>query len=296
MFEEEQKEQFEELIEKLPPGLTYKPKDMDALREKFNDDPEAFLLYVENYHRAESTKASGRRKEEIDYANYHHRFDNLQYPKRFTEKSLPKRSKNNKYPVGYSKTQILLYICQYGKTETSEIIDYLREKHDIKETQGIRKHLKDLEEKEKIIKRKSLGKGKTDYWYIRPGITNFEKVFKWFMERPEYLEGFISSKYCFDEFPDPYDTIKEDPGLKKYFEKWGQLTMGEAIDAGLSLSIIDVPITAAEGKVIHKINDMIIQHAIQLHLLLLRFYPKVSFTNDLGNFLSESDNIQKVMD
>jgi hypothetical protein len=57
MFEEEeQKEQFEELIKKLPPGLTHKPKDMDALWIKFNDDPEAFLLYVDNYPRTEPTK------------------------------------------------------------------------------------------------------------------------------------------------------------------------------------------------------------------------------------------------
>ena len=297
MFEEEeQKEQFEELIEKLPPGLTHKTKDIDALWKKFNDDPEAFLLYVDNYPHEETRKESGRTKEEMDYANYRRRFDNLQYPKRFTEKSLPKRSKNKKYPIGYIKTQILLYICRYEKTETPEIIDYLRKETDIKDTQGIRKHLKDLEENEKIIKRKSLGRGKPDYWYIRPDNTNFKKVFKWFMERPEHLEAFISSKYCFNAFPDLYDTIHKDPGYKKYFEKLGQLTPVEAIEAGLPMDITYVPIAVAEEEVLHEINDMIIQHAIQLHMLLLRFYPKVSFTNDLGNFLSQIDNIQKVMD
>ncbi len=62
------------------------------------------------------------------------------------------------------------------------------------------------------------------------------------------------------------------------------------------MDITYVPIAVAEEEVLHEINDMIIQHAIQLHMLLLRFYPKVSFTNDLGNFLSQIDNIQKVMD
>ena len=70
MFEEEeQKEQFEELVKKLPPGLTHKTKDIDALWKKFNDDPEAFLLYVDNYPSEETRKESGRPKEEIDYAN-----------------------------------------------------------------------------------------------------------------------------------------------------------------------------------------------------------------------------------
>jgi len=79
-----------------------------------------------------------------------------------------KRKQGQKYPEGFTQKQILLKLCEKDKTSTTEIIDFLRDDHNISEQKNIREHhLKKLEKK-KLIKKESAGRGYPDYWSVIP--------------------------------------------------------------------------------------------------------------------------------
>jgi len=83
-------------------------------------------------------------------------------------KMAKKRKQGQKYPEGFTQRQILLKLCEKDKTSTTEIIDFLRDDHNISEQKNIREHhLKKLEKK-KLIKRESAGCGYPDYWSVIP--------------------------------------------------------------------------------------------------------------------------------
>lgn len=75
-----------------------------------------------------------------------------------------KRKPGKKYPDGFVKGQIILYVAQKhpkGLAEP-ELRDMLREKHNIREPRGIKEHLRKL----KNLYLRSDKEGVTNYWYV----------------------------------------------------------------------------------------------------------------------------------
>ncbi|NIA11871.1 MAG: hypothetical protein GWP10_19630 [Nitrospiraceae bacterium] len=105
-----------------------------------------------------------------------------------------KRKQGQKYPEGYIKNQIILKLCEKDKTETSEIMDYLKERFGIRDTKGIRDHLTALEAK-KLIKRESAGLGHPDYWDVGTDLHVFKTLLDMFAET-EFEADFLETEYC----------------------------------------------------------------------------------------------------
>ena len=105
-----------------------------------------------------------------------------------------KLKQGERYPEGFTQSQILLKLCEKDKTPTSEIIDFLKERFGIREQKNIREHhLKKLEKKN-LIKRESAGRGHPDYWYAKPDAETSAKFLNMFVGT-EYEEEFLKSVY-----------------------------------------------------------------------------------------------------
>lgn len=105
-----------------------------------------------------------------------------------------KRKPGQKYPERYIKNQIILKLCEKDETETSEIMDYLKERFGIRDTKGIREHIKTLET-EKLIKKESAGLGHPDYLHIdtNPGV--FSVLLDRFA-KTEFEDELLDTEYC----------------------------------------------------------------------------------------------------
>jgi len=114
-----------------------------------------------------------------------------------------KLKQGEKYPEGFTQSQILLKLCGKDITPTSEIIDFLKDQFGISEQKNIREHHLKTLEKKKLIKRESAGKGKTDYWYVKnpDSVTDDAATFAQLLNRfvgTEYEEEFLKSSYVSD--------------------------------------------------------------------------------------------------
>ena len=156
-----------------------------------------------------------------------------------------KREQGQKYPEGYIKNRIILKLCEKDETETSEIMDYLKEHFNVRDTKGIRDHLKALEAK-KLIKRVSAGEGHPDYWDVGTDLNVFKTLLDMFAET-ESEADFLETEYCsnmvfldeehFELFDSWYDSrenalIEKTKNLiRKFAEFYAHVLGGSQADA-----------------------------------------------------------------
>lgn len=292
---------FEALIATLPLGLRHTDEQRAALREEFDLDPVKFKHRVteiasERIDSHPPTEEDGLTKEDIlllDYQRHEQKYPEGYIKKQVLKKKSHKRKQGQKYPEGFTKKQILLKVCEKDKTSTMEIIDFLRDQHNISEQKNIREHLKTLEE-QKLIKRESAGAGHSDYWYVNPDPIKVKKLLEDFIGS-KYMRDFLYSRYCVYAMPDPLDVVFEDVAVGKYIDIVGKPFPSDFAELHLPFDDLSpVVIAVAESDVQRVINEMIIEHAVRLHLLLYRFYPRLSLTTVLGDFLTEVRNVQKL--
>ena len=70
--------QFEQIVAKLPPGMTHKEEDKTALRAKFDSDPTALMAELVSMERREGTGEEGSEFEQManEYAKTNEEFEN----------------------------------------------------------------------------------------------------------------------------------------------------------------------------------------------------------------------------
>lgn len=124
-----------------------------------------------------------------------------------------RRKQGERFPVGYIKNQILLIVCQhYPKgIEEPDLREILREQFGIRESKGIKQHLRDLEENallDKVTK-----KGKANLWKIpqkpklikklgweaTPTFAGYAEEFLFSKDRRKFLESSYAKAILTDD-------------------------------------------------------------------------------------------------
>lgn len=124
-----------------------------------------------------------------------------------------RRKQGESFPVGYIKNQILLIACQHYPKGIEEPVlrEILREQFDIRESKGIKLHLRDLEENallDKVVK-----KGKANVWRIpqrpklikdlgfeaKPEFSNYAGRFLFSKDKTKFLKSQYAKNYLTDD-------------------------------------------------------------------------------------------------
>lgn len=106
-----------------------------------------------------------------------------------------KLKQGQKYPKGFTQTQILLKLCEKDRTPTSEILDFLKEQFYIREQKNIREHHLKILEKQKLIRRESAGRGHPDYWSVIPDFRVLKELVDRLKHDPDSQHKFMLSQY-----------------------------------------------------------------------------------------------------
>jgi hypothetical protein len=119
-----------------------------------------------------------------------------------------KLKQGQKYPKGFTQTQILLKLCEKDRTPTSEILDFLKEQFYIREQKNIREHHLKILEKQKLIRRESAGRGHPDYWSVIPDFRVLKELVDMLNHDPDSQHKFMLSQYYRGLIPEMVEEFK----------------------------------------------------------------------------------------
>ena len=119
-----------------------------------------------------------------------------------------KLKQGQKYPKGFTQTQILLKLCEKDRTPTSEILDFLKEQFYIREQKNIREHHLKILEKHKLIRRESAGRGHPDYWSVIPDFRVLKELVDMLNHDPDSQHKFMLSQYYRGLIPEIVEEFK----------------------------------------------------------------------------------------
>lgn len=124
-----------------------------------------------------------------------------------------KRKRGEKFAMGYIKNQILLIVCQHYPKGIAEpdLREMLRQQFDIRESKGIKLHLRDLEEN--ALLDKVAQKGEANVWRIpqrpklvkdlgfeaTPAFSNYARRFLFSEDKTRFLESSYAKKILTDD-------------------------------------------------------------------------------------------------
>lgn len=113
------------------------------------------------------------------------------------------RARGERYPKGFIKRKILLYLSlAYPKAIAEpDLRDILFDEWKVKTPRVVKNHLSDLEEKEWIEKESQ--EGKANLWGIDPDLNHFEEIAKKFLDSEDRFD-FIETDYVQKKLTDRY--------------------------------------------------------------------------------------------
>ena len=105
-----------------------------------------------------------------------------------------RRMPSQREQVGYTKSEIVVYISNNDASTITDIKPYLRNEKNIRNLKVLRKHLSDLVLENVISVKKAEKRGMSDIYYLEKSFSSFKTVFNFLNDF--YKPLFLKSKYA----------------------------------------------------------------------------------------------------